>query len=624
MEQPSPPPSASGHIAEAARHLAAGKIDAVLATLGAAGARDATDPRLHFLMALAAWQLRDIARALTLTQSCFDRDPSNGTLAEVLASLYAQSGELLDSLFYGKLATALAPDPVMHGWIPPGFPSFGQAFLSIQDKPLLAQSRLLLAGGKRTQALEKARQHVQVAPRDDEGRQLYAELLLHAGRAALAAETLWPLTQGGVPGPSAASLMARSLAVIGEAEAAARWHENACAAAPERAEIGAARIADAPWLGVAQKERDGWIETWLGRFTRPSQAKRLRAAGSALVVGYLVPHLVDRGDAVAIAAVARALRQRGVTVVGYGLGAQSSADNTLLRGAFDKWRDITGVDQATLAKVLAGDGLHVAIDACGFAAPDALRALARLNTALRVAWIVDPSGLEGRIYDAAIAAGPAASGGSIAFWRPRGGFYPLLRDWTRQRDRVADGACRFGADVHPAQIDGATAALWRRVLAAAPQAMLLLRADSLDIDANLSRLIARFGDAAARIDIVAVPDADEFYRQVDVALAPLRGTSPRMAAEALGCGVPVLALDAGGEWQPPYAALLRELGLAELVAATPEAYAALAAGLAISAEKRSRAAASVAPIAARGEETAALIAATIEDAARAALGRAAA
>lgn len=616
-------PPVSELVAEAVRHLGTGDAEAALAALTLAGARDANDLRLHFATALAAWHLRDIAQALSLAQSCFDRDPGNGTVAEVLASLYAQSGELLDSLYYGKLATALGPEPSMHDWIPSSFPTFGQAFLSIQDKPLLTQSRLLLAGGKRAQALDKARQHVQVAQADAEGRQFYAALLLHSGQAALAAEVLAPLTDSGRPPPEVASLMARVLAALGEA-AAARWHERACAAAPQDAAIAAARIADAPWLGVGPRQREAWVKDWLGRFTRPGKARHWRRAGDRLAIGYLVPHFADRGDAAAVAAVARAHRRQGTSVVGYGLGAQSWDDNAPLRGAFDKWRDIIGVDHATLAKMLAGDNLDVVIDVGGFAAPDALRALARVGSAVRVAWIADPGGLERQIYDAAILSRTARAGtAEIALWQPPSGAYPLLRDWARRREHIADGVCRFGADVQLAQLDPPTVALWRGALAAAPRAVLLLRANDLGHDANIARLSERFGDLAARIDIVAAAEADEFYRQVDVALTPLRGPSARMAAEALGCGVPALALEGDGAAQP-YAALLRDLGLGELVAATAEDYIGLAAGLAASPERLARAIAAVEPVAARGEDTAAAIAVAIEEASRAALGQAAA
>jgi len=612
-------------VADAARHLGDGNAEAAIAMLSLASAQDPNDLRIHFLTALVAWSLHDTAKALALTQSCFDRDPGNGTFAEALASLYAQAGELLESLYYGKLAIALPPNETMRWWLPTGFPTFEQAFLSIQSKPLLAQARLFGGSGRLVRALDKARQHVEVAPDDAEGRLFYAELLLRAGQAAPAAEILQPLTQAGTPEPAAASLLAKCLAAIGDATSAVRWHDRACTAAPDDAAIAAGRIADAPWIGADRQHCDGWVKDWLARFTRPAKPRHWRAAGDTLVIGYLVSHFADRGDAAAVAAVARAHARAGASVIGYGLGAQSWGENALLGGAFDKWRDITGVDHATLAKMFAGDGLAAVIDVGGFASPGNLRALAQVNTAVRVAWLADARGLGHRIYDAVLAPRAARFGAAeIALWHAPCGDYPLLRDWSRPAERTVDPACRFGADVSLAQIDAETTALWRAVLEASPKASLLLHAHDLSRPANVARLIDRFGTGlASRIDVVAAEAADEFYRQVDAALAPARGLSARLTGEALAHGVPVIAFDNGGPWQP-YSAMLRELGLAPLVTAKPEEYVQLATGLAASGEKRAQAVAAVAPVAARGEGTAGEIAAAIESAVRAMLCEAAA
>ena len=157
-------------VAEAARHFAEGSTEQALAALQAAGAANGESVPLKFMTALLAWRLGDTALALMMSRSCFERAPENGTIAEAIASLYAQVGELRESLFYGKLAIALPPDAAMSAWFPADFPMFDKAFLSIQEKPLLSQARLLLGGGDWRAALEKARQHVVVAPHDDEGR----------------------------------------------------------------------------------------------------------------------------------------------------------------------------------------------------------------------------------------------------------------------------------------------------------------------------------------------------------------------------------------------------------------------------------------------------------------------
>jgi tetratricopeptide (TPR) repeat protein len=572
------------------------------------------------MTALASWQMGDAAKALALAKSCFERDPSNGTAAEMLASLYAQVGDLVESLYYGKLAIALAPDPVTHAWLPPRFPKFDAAFLSIRDKPLLAQARLGLAGGRLDVALELARQHVEVAPNDAEGRQFFAEALLRAGRAAAAIETLQPIAAASTVAAPIASLYASALAAVGEVEAS-KWHERAVAAAPDDAAIAARRIADSGPTGASQRQREPWIKDWVKRFAAPMKARRWRRAGDKLVIGYLVSRLADRRDAMAVAAVARAHLRAGATIIGYGLGAQSWDENAPLRGGFDKWRDVANIDAATLAKTFAGDGLDVAIDCCGMHAPAVLRALARAEGAVRVAWLAEPRGLEGRVYDAAVAPRSARIGGEFALWQPPAGAYPLLRDWTRALQPSGGAGFCFGSDVRLSQLGPDTVALWRAVLAAAPQASLLLRANDMAPGANIGRLIARFGaDLARRIDVVAAAEPEAFWYQVDLALAPPVAEMPRLAAEAVACGVPVLALESAGA----DAALLGDLGLGALIAGTPAAYAATAAALAGAPARRSAAAAATAAVAARGEAVAAEIAQTIETASRALLAKAAA
>jgi hypothetical protein len=608
-------------VAAAARHIAEDDAAAALAALGQAAASDPGNFQLHVMTALVAWYLGDTARALSLAKSGFDREPGNGTVAEIVASLLAQVGELVESLYYGKLAIALPPDPALAACLPPRFPLFHQAFLSIRDKPLLAQARLSLVGGRLTAALDKARQHVEVAPDDEEGRRFYAETLLRAGRAAAAVEVLAPPAAATMVAPAVASLIGRARAAVGDEEAR-QWHERAVAAAPEDAAVAAQRIADAAVLGAPRRQREPWIKDWLHRFARSGKARHWRSAGDKLVIGYLVSHVADRRDAAAIAAVAQAHNRANVGVIGYGLGAQSWEENAAFRGAFDKWRDVAGLDPATLAKTFGGDGVDAIIDAGGMRSPENLRALARVNSAVRVAWLCDWQGLERQIYDAAVAPRSARSEGEIDLWQPSCGAYPLLRDWTRGLQPSGGGRefC-FASDLRLSQLGAETVSLWRAVLEAAPQASLLLRANDMAPGPNIARLIARFGtELAARIDIVEAPQAESFWHQVDVGLAPLVAETPRLAAEAAACGVPVVALqEAGAD-----GAMLSDLGLGALVAAKPAAYVASAAELARAPAKRAEAAAAAAVVAGRGEALAGEIARSIERAARVMLGKVAA
>ena len=404
---------------------------------------------------------------------------------------------------------------------------------------------------------------------------------------------------------------------MGEAAPAREWHDRACAAAPDDAIIAAARILDAPWLDGGAT--DGLTADWLKRFVRPGKPRHWRPAGDKITIAYLVSRFADPHDAAAVAAVARAHVRSGAVVIGYGLGAQSWDENAVLGGAFDKWRDITGLDPATLARTITVDGAAVVVDCAGFAAPGHLLTLARIPGAVRVGWHGQAAGLGQAVYDAVIA--PAGQHDPEAeVWDGGCGGYPLMRDWSRPRQRIADAALRFGSDAYLRQIDARSVELWLAALEAVPGSVLLLRANDMASTQNIARLVGRFGEgAAARVDVIDAA-ADDFYRQVDVALAPVTGWSARMAAEALACGVPMVALDSAG----PYGAWLRDVGLSDFVAATPGAYVERASAVAQSSDELSLARAAAEAVAECGAGTAAAIAAAIEQSARTMLAKASA
>ncbi len=162
-------------------------------------------------------------------------------------------------------------------------------------------------------------------------------------------------------------------------------------------------------------------------------------------------------------------------MLGFGLGSQTAEQNVRLIGAFSKWRDISALDPATLARTLSGDGVDVLIDAGGFASSAQLQALTRFESGLRVSWLGNPSAILAPLYDVRLAAAD----------------YPVLDDvaktWRKARDRFA-----FGADVTLAQLDSRTVALWSAVLALVPDAKLVLRGRDMESSANIGRLSRRF------------------------------------------------------------------------------------------------------------------------------------
>jgi predicted O-linked N-acetylglucosamine transferase (SPINDLY family) len=508
----------------------------------------------RFALAMTAWRLERYDWALSLLRECHDEVPDNGGVAEALASLQAQLGQLEESLFTGKLATALGNDDALAALVPTDYPAFDHAFLSIVAKPLLDKARVALAQGKLGRAVEFARQHVAVDPQDIEGRAFHAECLMRAGSAGAAVDTLAVL-EDTVPAANLASLYARALTAVGERQQAARWHRQAVVAAKDDPTMTAAQIADAPFLGAAQKEIEQLASDWTKRFALPPKPARRHISGRKLVVGYLVSAFIDPEDAAAVSAVAQAHDRAHVTVLGFGLGSQTADQNTMLIGAFSKWRNIGALDPATLARTLTGDGVNIVVDGGGFASAQQLRALTRFDSGLRLSWLGNPTGILAPLYDAQVAIAD----------------YPVLD--ARSTVARPAGPIAFGADVTLAQLNARTVALWGAILALVPEAKLVLRARDMEHKPNLSRLIAQFGATlAARIDLRVAARAAEFYAATDIALLPLCGASPRAAAEALANGIPAIAMA-----DTAYGEFLSGRGLgASFVAADGAGYASLA------------------------------------------------
>ena len=183
--------SADDRLRDIVDHLNHGETSEALALLRPLLEADPLQPCCScFVLAMTAWKLERFDWALSLLRECHDAAPDDGGIADAFASLLGQLGRLEESLFTGKLATALGIDPVFAALVPKGYPTFERAFLSIVEKPLLGKARKAYAQGKLAKATEFARQHVVVEPDHIEGRAFHAECLMRAGAAGDAIETL--------------------------------------------------------------------------------------------------------------------------------------------------------------------------------------------------------------------------------------------------------------------------------------------------------------------------------------------------------------------------------------------------------------------------------------------------
>lgn len=260
----------------------------------------------------------------------------------------------------------------------------------------------------------------------------------------------------------------------------------------------------------------------------------------------------------------------------------------------DRWVDAANLDDATLDSAIRDAGIDVLVELNGHSSGNRLAALDRkpapvIVTAIGypnttghpcVDWrivdsVTDPPGTESHCTEGLLRLDPCF----LCYVPPRDAPAPGMPS--------PDGALTFGSFNLASKIREETVALWARALSSVPGSRLLLKSRSMQDPALCSRLLARFkrgGIDPARVEAIGyTKDTNShlgLYSRVHVALdtAPYNGTTT--TCEALWMGIPVVTIEGDRHAARVGASLLRAAGLPELVARTPEEFAAIAGSLA--------------------------------------------
>jgi predicted O-linked N-acetylglucosamine transferase (SPINDLY family) len=253
------------------------------------------------------------------------------------------------------------------------------------------------------------------------------------------------------------------------------------------------------------------------------------------------------------------------------------------------WRWSSTLDDAALAAQLRADGIDITIDLAGHMGGNRLRALAAKPAPVLATWLGYPatSGLaaiDWRITDAR-----ADPPGEEAFHTERllrlpESFLCFAAYITQVPDPApppmrSRGHITFGSFNNPQKLSPSTVRAWGRILAALPQARLLLK--SLDFTgpdrrADLLNRLAAHGIPPERVELrppqPAMPDHLGAYAEIDIALDPFPYNGTTTTCEAMWMGVPVVTLIGARHAGRVGFDLLSQLGLEELAAPDIDAY----------------------------------------------------
>ncbi len=261
-----------------------------------------------------------------------------------------------------------------------------------------------------------------------------------------------------------------------------------------------------------------------------------------------------------------------------------------------RWRDVYGWKVERLEECIRADGIDVLVDLAGHTAGHTALLLPRRPAPIQALYLGYPCTSGARAVDYVIS-DPIVSPPELAhLYTERVAAldtcFLCFRPYADAPEvaptpALASGQVTFGCYNNLPKISPGAIALWSRVLAGVPGSRMILKGPGLDDPPTRERFWRRFeaeGIARDRVTLVGItaPLARFLaeYGRIDIALDSLPYGGGTTTCEALWMGVPVVTLAGRHFFGRMGASILTHAGLPELVSASADEFARIAAGLA--------------------------------------------
>ena len=317
--------------------------------------------------------------------------------------------------------------------------------------------------------------------------------------------------------------------------------------------------------------------------------------GRPLRVGYVSADFCQHTVGLFVKDVLATHDRSRVSVYTYGAGQADDWVTAAVRRTSD-WRDIRNLDDVAVAELIRNDGIDVLVDLSGHTAGSRLTVFAHRPAPVQVSWLgyFATTGLS--VMDAVLLdewhAPPDMEAQFVEqIIRLEGGRFcytpvPFAPEEVAPAPCVTNGYVTFGSFNNTAKLNGEVIALWARVLAAVPDARLVLKWRTFQ-DAGMRAFVheafGAHGISSDRIELRSASfhaDVLKEYADIDICLDPLPFTGGLTSCEALWMGVPVITWPQGQVVSRQTLAFLKAIGLDELAAETSDDYVRIAESLA--------------------------------------------
>jgi predicted O-linked N-acetylglucosamine transferase (SPINDLY family) len=277
--------------------------------------------------------------------------------------------------------------------------------------------------------------------------------------------------------------------------------------------------------------------------------------------------------------------------VGYSDVRKADDVTRRLEAAADGWRSILGRDDADVADQIRADGIDILADLALHTAGNRLLVFARKPAPVQVTVLGMPAttGLDTidyRLTDPYLDP-PGASDGAYSERSIRlpGCFWVFSPPDNADRLKVAalpasrNGYVTFGCLNQFAKVSRPVLELWVEILRSVPRSRLILQSPPGRHRESVRERFAQGGVAGDRLDFATDAPREEHlhrYDHLDLALDPFPYNGHTSTLDALWMGVPVITLAGRTAVGRGGVSILSNVGLPELIAATPSEYVAIA------------------------------------------------
>ncbi len=281
-------------------------------------------------------------------------------------------------------------------------------------------------------------------------------------------------------------------------------------------------------------------------------------------------------------------------VVAFSLFPTEDYVTTRVRCHVDRFIPLHGLTPSQQANAIRTAGIDIVVDLAGHTGSNALLALARKPAPVQITTIGYPgttglAAMDWWLSDAVTDPADAQQWYSERLYRlpTRWTCYrPMIRNplWryqpayqVRPTPALANGYVTFGSCNNLGKLTDEVLSLWGRLLAAVPNARLLIEGKNLGIEetaAAYRQHCATCGIDPQRLDLIAQEGKNQYltYHQIDIALDPFPLVGGTTTNDLLWMGIPLVTLTGRTLSNRMGVGSLAHLGRHEWIARTPEEY----------------------------------------------------